>query len=77
MGCHQTKQAEPVGESVAEDDLADVINPAPLGALYELGEIIGQSGASVVHIATRRADGARVTARTNERSCAASDTQTR
>ena len=60
MGCHQTKQAEPVGESVAEDDLADVINPAPLGALYELGEIIGQSGASVVHLATRRADGARV-----------------
>ena len=27
MGCHQTKQAEPVGESVAEDDLADVIRP--------------------------------------------------
>ena len=25
MGCHQTKQAEPIGESVAEDDLADVI----------------------------------------------------
>ena len=62
MGCYQTKAAEPVGESVSEqqDDLADVINPAPLSALYELGEIIGQSGTSVVHLATRRADGTRV-----------------
>ena len=62
MGCNQTKAAEPVGESESEqqDNLADVINPAPLSALYELGEIIGQSSTSVVHLATRRADGARV-----------------